>query len=75
MFAPRDQTVKMAVGAQIGFLHTGVGSGERTNEGRVWARREDLLFSDGIASGELNAGKRSGTVVSKEELGIGQETT
>ena len=21
MFAPRDQTVKMAVGAQIGFLH------------------------------------------------------
>jgi len=61
MFAPRDQTVKMAVGAQIGFLHTGVGSGERTNEGRVWARREDLLFSDGrqaygIASGELNAG-------------------
>jgi hypothetical protein len=67
--------VKIAVGAQIGFLHTGVGSGERTNEGRVWARREDLLFSDGIASGELNAGKRSGTVVSKEELGIGQETT
>jgi ethanolamine utilization protein EutQ (cupin superfamily) len=29
MFAPKNQTVKIAVGAQIGFLHTGVGCEER----------------------------------------------
>lgn len=62
-FAPRDQTVKMAVGAQIDFLHRRSAQ-ESKSEGIDWAR--GVCYSErrqawkyGIASVELNAGKRS----------------
>jgi hypothetical protein len=63
MFAPRDQTVKMAVGAQIGFLQRSAQESvaQKVRGVVVWAscQERETGYTYGIASGELNAGKRS----------------
>jgi hypothetical protein len=67
MFARRDQTVKMAVGAQIGFLHRSA-QAEKVRDDSLGElnvkseRRQAWKYS--IASDESNAGKRS------EESGV-----
>jgi hypothetical protein len=50
MFAPRDQTVKMAVGAQIGFLHRRSAQESVAEQGRgdsvCYSERRQAWYSE-----------------------------